>query len=122
VRTPQAGTLSTNLAVGTTVTEEMLHARTTNTIMLPKGALVTENEVDRPMVSALKRVGRNMATLPQEMLYVLQDGVTVELRAREGCALQVMSEQQINIEQLSLQRDEVVTQSRYLVQVVDEAC
>lgn len=35
--------------------------------------------------------------------------------------LQVMSEQCINIEQLILQRDEVVTQNRQLMWVVDEA-
>ena len=83
----------------------------TNTIVLPEGALVIENEADRPMVSGLKGIGINMAALTWETLYVLQDGVTVELRAKEGCALQVMSEHHINIEQLSLQRDEVVAQN-----------
>lgn len=84
--------MSTSLALGTTATEEMLCARMTNTIVFPEGALVTQNETDRAMVSALKGVGINMAALPRETLYVLQDRVTVELRAREGHALQVMSE------------------------------
>ena len=39
------------------------------------------------MASVLKGVGINMATLPWETLYVLQDGVIVELRAREDCVL-----------------------------------
>lgn len=93
MRTPRAGTLSTNLAVGTAAAEEMLHTRMTSTIVLPEGALVTDNEVNRPMVSVVKGLGINMAMLPQEMLYVLQDRVIVEIWAREGHTLQVMSEQ-----------------------------
>lgn len=91
MHTPQAGTVSTSFTLGTAAVEEILCARMTNTIMLPEGALVTENEVDKPMVSKLKGIGLNMVALPQEMLYVLQDGVTTELRAREGRTLQVMS-------------------------------
>jgi len=72
--------------------EEMSHANTTNTIVPPEGTLVTKNEADRPMVNALKGVGINMATLLREMLYVLQDGVTVELWAKKNHALQVISE------------------------------
>ena len=49
----------------------MLHTRMTNTIVLPEGALVTANEVDKPTVSALKGIGINMVALPQETLYVL---------------------------------------------------
>lgn len=79
MRSPQAGTLSTSLAVETTTVEQMLRARVTNTIVLPKGALITTNEVDRPMVNALKGLGINMAALPWETLYVLQDGITPEL-------------------------------------------
>jgi len=63
-----------------------------NNIVLPEGALVTENEAERPMVSRLKRIRLNMVALPWETLYVLQDRVIAELRAREGHALQVMSE------------------------------
>ena len=59
------------------------------------------------MVTTLQGIGINMATLPQEMLYVLHDGITAELRARESRTLQVLSEQRINMEQLSLQHDEV---------------
>ena len=82
--------------------EEMLRARMTNTIVLLEGAIVTENEADRPMVRGLKGVGINMVALPRETLYVLQDGFTAELHASEVHALQVMREQCINIEQLSL--------------------
>jgi len=64
VCTPQAGTLLTSLAVGTTAAKEMLCVDMTNTIVLPKGALVTEHEVDRPTVNGLKGVGINMAALP----------------------------------------------------------
>ena len=80
----------------------------------------TTNEANRPTVSALKVIGINMSALPQETLYVLQDGITVELRAREH-ALQMLSKKKINMEQLSLQCDEVVSQNRYMVQVLEEA-
>jgi len=50
-------------------------------IVLPDGALTTENEADRPTVSSLKGVGLNMVVLPQKTLYLLHDGVTSELKA-----------------------------------------
>jgi len=71
--------LSTSLTLGIAAAKEMLCTRVTNTIVLPEGALVTENEADRPMVSELKGVGINMATIPQETLYFLQDQIIVEL-------------------------------------------
>ena len=77
VHTPQAGIVSTSLALGMDMTKEMLRTQMTNTIMLLEGLLVTENEANRPMVSRLKGNGINMVALPREMLYVLQDGVTV---------------------------------------------
>jgi len=98
-----------------TIAEEILHAHMTNIIALLERALVIEKEADRPTVSALKRVRINMAALPREMLYVLQDGVTAKLWSREGRALQVLSKQRINMEQLSLQRDEVMVQNRQMV-------
>ena len=98
MRTPQASTVSTNLAVGTSAAEEMLHARMTNTIVLPDGALVTKIEADRPMVSSLKGIGLKMVALPWETLYLLQDGVTAELQGRESRAIQVMRKKRINIE------------------------
>lgn len=42
VCTPQAGIVSTSLALGTTVAKEMLRTWMTNTIVLLEGALVTE--------------------------------------------------------------------------------
>jgi len=71
VRTPQAGALSTNLAVGTTAIEEVFRARKTNTRVLPEGALVTTNVANRPMVCTLKGIGINMVAFPRETLYVL---------------------------------------------------
>lgn len=99
----------------------MLCARTTNTFVLPEGALSITNEVGRAEMSTMKGLGLNLAALPRETLYQLQVGVT-ELHAREGHALQVMSEQKINMEQLSLQCDELVAQTRGLEQAVEEAC
>lgn len=87
-----------------------------------EGALVTSNEAEKPSVSMLKCLDVNLATLPRETLYVLQDGINAELRARERRALQVLSEQKINMEQLSLQHNELVSQSQQLVQVIDGTC
>lgn len=89
---------------------------------VPKWALVTSNEADRPSISTLKGLGVNLATLLRETLYVLQDGITAELQARESHSLQVFSEQKINMEQLSLQHDELVSQNQQLVKVIDDAC
>lgn len=50
------------------------------------------------MVSALKGIRINMAMLLQETLYVLQDGITTELQARESFMLQVLSKKKINME------------------------
>ena len=71
VRTPQSGTLSISLTIDTLAAEEMLQTRVTNAVLLPNGALTTENEANRLMVSSLKGVGLNMATLSQETLYLL---------------------------------------------------
>lgn len=73
-----------------------------NTIVFPKGALVSSNVMDRLSISMMKGLGLNLATLPQETLYLLHDGITVELWAKESCVIQVLSEQKINIENLSL--------------------
>ena len=73
-----------------------------NTIVLQEGTLVTSNKADRPLVSNLKGLEVNLVALLHETLYVLQDGITAELQARESHALQVLSEQKINMEQLSL--------------------
>ena len=62
------------------------------------------------MVSMMKSLGLNLTTLPQETLYQLQDGITIKMRTRESRMIQVLSEQKINIEHLSLQRDELVSQ------------
>ena len=60
--------MSTSLAVGTSAAKEMLSTKMTNTIVLPDGALIVENEADRAMFNILKGVELNMATLPQETL------------------------------------------------------
>ena len=59
---------------------------------------MTTNEADRPTISALKDIKINMVALLWEMLYVMQDGITVELRARESHVLQLLREKKINME------------------------
>jgi len=82
----------TSLAIDTLEAADMLCAKASSAIVLPDGALTIEKEVERPIVSALKGVGLNLVVLLREALHLLQDGVIVELRARDHCALQVISE------------------------------
>jgi len=90
----------------------MLHVWIMSTIVLSEGALVISNEADKPLVSTLKGLSVNLVSLPRDILYVLQNGITAELRARESRALQFLSEQKINMEQLSLQRNELVSKNQ----------
>jgi len=62
----------------------------------------------------------NLATVPRETLYQLQDGVTVGLRAREGHTLQVLMEHKENLEQVRLQRDDLVAHNKELEPVMVE--
>jgi len=83
--------------------------------MFPEGALLTSNEADRFLVSTMKGLSINLVALPCETLYLLQDGITEELCMRESRMLQVLSEQKINMEQLSLQCDKLVLKRQQLV-------
>ncbi len=73
-------------------------------------------------MSTLKGLNINLTTLPRDTLYVLQDGITAELRTRESRAVQVLNEKKINMEQISLQCDKVVSQNQQLVQVIYATC
>lgn len=84
--------MSTSLAIDTSEAADMLHVKASSVIMLPDGALTIENEADKPTVSTLKGVGLNLETLPCEALHLLRDGVIAKFRARDHCALQVISE------------------------------
>jgi hypothetical protein len=94
-RASQPGTIATHGATGMSATEQLLQAKMANTIALPAGALITENAEDRAVVGRLTGLGLNLAALPRESLYQLQDSATMELRAREGRAVQVLSEQEL---------------------------
>ena len=95
---PQEGTVATYVVAGTSTIEKMLRASMANTIVLLEGVLEAENEIDRATVGRIKGLGLNLATLPRDTLYQLQDGIIVELRTKEGRVIQVMSKQKINIE------------------------
>lgn len=84
--------MSTTLAIGTLEAAEILCVKVSSMIVLHDGALTTENEADRPTVYALKGVGLNLVGLPGEALHLLEDGVSVELRACEHRTLYVSSE------------------------------
>ena len=83
MRPPQEGTLSTHVAAGMLVEEQMLRAKMANMIVLPDGALVLENTMDLVMLNTMKGIGLNLVAVPRDTLYQLQDGITAELRTRE---------------------------------------
>ena len=70
------------------------------------------NEADRFSISMMKGLGLNLVTVMCETLYLLQNGIMVELRTTESRVLQVLSEQKINMEQLNLQHDKLVSQNQ----------
>lgn len=76
----------------------MFHVRMVKIIVFPEGALVSSNVMDQMSLNMMKYIALNLAALPREMLYHLQDGITAELQARESCAIQVLSEKKFNIE------------------------
>lgn len=92
-------------------TEQLLQAKMANTIALLTGTLKSDNAVDKAVVGRLTGLRLNLASLPCESLYQLQDSATMELCTREGHAVKVLNEQRINIELLSLQCDEAVAQN-----------
>jgi len=49
--------------------------------VIPEGALVTKNE-DKAVVGWLTGLGLNLAALPREHLYKLEDGDMMELHAK----------------------------------------
>jgi len=70
----------------------MVRASTMYTLVLTTIAVVVETEGD------MRGWGLNLAALPRETLYQLQDGVTAELCARESCALQMLMDHGTNLE------------------------
>lgn len=80
----------------------MLCTKASSAIVLSNGALTTKNEANRPTVSSLKGVALNLAVLSCEALHLLQDGVIAEPIAYEHLALQIISEQRINNDQMAL--------------------
>lgn len=61
--TSQASTVSTTLAINTSEPAKMLCVKASSAIVLPDGALTTENVTDRPTVSTVKGVGLNLVAL-----------------------------------------------------------
>lgn len=102
VQLPQEGAVAAYNVASTLAAGQLLHAKLANTIVLLEGAVTTKNEDDRAAVGKINGLGLNLAARSWDTLYQLQDDIIVELRAREGHAIQVLSEYKINIEQLSL--------------------
>lgn len=83
--------MTPHLAEDASKAEQMLRAHTMNTLLLPEGVVLAETKGD------MRGWGLNLATLPRETLYQLQDRVTAKLRTREGRALQALSERKLNL-------------------------
>lgn len=52
---------------------------------MPEGVLTAASKDDQAAMSNMICVGLNLATLPREILYQLQDEVITKLRTQEGC-------------------------------------
>lgn len=94
----------------------MVRCPTMNTLVLPVGTVLGEAEGDK------RSYGWNLAILLHETLYQLQVAVTAKLHAREGHALQVLLEKKGNLEQISLQHDDLLAHNQGLEQAMEEVC
>lgn len=92
----------TSVVIGTFEAMDMLCVRAPRAIILLDEALTMMTNADRPVVSALKGVGLNLVSFLSKVLYLLQDGVIVELQAHDQHALQVISEQKVNNVQMAV--------------------
>jgi len=79
--------MAPHIVAGTFEADPMLHTCTTNTFVLLEGVVLVAVEGDGATANQMKGWGLNLAMLPREILYLLQDGVTAELCAREGNTL-----------------------------------
>jgi len=73
-------------------------------IVLLEGSLHVKSADERVILSTLKDVALNIATLPNEFLHGLQAGVAEELRAREQCALSLTNEYWMNNEKMFVEK------------------
>lgn len=89
---------STNLLLWTTQAIELVGSLDLWVVDLLDGALSMEEEADKAIVSALRNVGLNLATLPNEFLHTLQVGVIEEIKAREQHALSMITKEKVNNE------------------------
>lgn len=96
----QVGVEQTSLAPGKSQVAKLVRSLDLRTIVLLEGSLSAESVDDKVIVSTLNNIGLNIATLPNEYLHVLQRGVTVELRAWEQRALNLISEYRVNNEKM----------------------
>jgi len=100
--------MTPHLTEGIAEAEKIVRACKSNTLVLPEGIISAEAEGD------MSGWGLNLAALPRETLYQLEEGITAELRTREGHTLQSLSEQKDKLEQLSLQCNNMVAQNQRL--------
>jgi len=78
----QSDATSTSLASRTTQAIELVFSMDLRVIALLDGALSTEATTNKALVSMLKNLGLNLATLPNEFLHTLQASVIAEIKAR----------------------------------------
>lgn len=112
---PLGGMLS-NLGDDITAVEQTMRSHSINTLVLPVGVVLAEAEGDMCSWEL------NLTALPRKTLYQLQDGVTTEPHAMEGRAFQILTEHKENLEQVSLQCDDLGVYNQELEQAMTEAC
>jgi len=67
----QASAAQTSLAPGTSQAAELVRTVDLRTIALPEGSLSIELVNDKIIISTLKNISQNIATIPNEFLHAL---------------------------------------------------
>lgn len=73
-------------------------------VSLPEGSLSTESFDDKIIISTLRNISLNIVVLHNEFIHALKIRVTMELRAREQCALSLTSEYLVKNENMFVEK------------------
>jgi len=98
VGTEQVSTDQASLALGTSQATELVRTLDLQTIAFPYGSLHTETIDYRIILSTIKNIGLNIVALSNKTLHALHAGMIDELRAKEQCTFNLISEYKVNNE------------------------
>jgi len=88
------------LTLGTSQATELVRTLDLRTILFPDGSIRVESAEDHIILITIKDLGLNIEALSNETLHALHRGVANELRPREQCGLNLISEYKVNNEQM----------------------